>query len=157
MDAGKVVLWVTAAVGVLSTGGAAAQSANSQSVTSQGASRIYRCVVDEQVVFTDRACASGAAGTQVELTPVNVAAAPLGSPGDTRRSSSVSTRPAARAVTASIAEEQARAKQRCDRLNDQLSVIESKLRAGYSVRQGERLRERQRTLEAQRRTERCRR
>jgi len=56
----------------------------------------------------------------------------------------------------SIAAEQLRAKQRCQRLADQLDTIHSKMNAGYTMQQGERLRERQRQLEQQRRTEQCR-
>jgi flagellar motility protein MotE (MotC chaperone) len=148
MEARVLCIWIMA-VGLLATDDIAAQSPG----------KIYRCIVNEQIVFTDRACAGGEAGSEVELAPVNLSSAATVESSTRSRTVRESNRSSDRATARqnSIAAEQARAKQRCDRLNDQLATIQARMRAGYSVREGERLRERQRSLEAQRRTERCRR
>ena len=141
-------LWAMAIVGLLAAGDIAAQSPG----------KIYRCIVKEQIVFTDRACEGGEAGSEVDLAPVNLSSAATPESSARSRTSRESNRTSPRAPSGqkSIAEEQARTKQRCDRLNEQLASIRSKFRAGYTAREGERLRERQRNLEAQRRIERCR-
>lgn len=152
MEARVLCIWIMA-VGLLAADDIAAQSPG----------KIYRCIVNEQIVFTDRACEGGEAGSEVELAPVNLSSAATAESSArsqaSRKSNRASDRTSDRAMAEqkSIAAEHARAKQRCDRLNDQLATIQARMRAGYSVREGERLRERQRSLEAQRRTERCRR
>jgi len=147
-----LLFWAFGAVALVVTDVVAAQSAN----------KIYRCVVNEQIVFTDRACAHGQAGAEVELAPTNIASAPLGAANlgkdaDRKSDRQVERQAELRAKEAkSIAIEQARAKQRCERLAEQMAAIQSKFRQGYSIEEGNRLRERQRKLEDERRAERCR-
>lgn len=155
MDAHPVWrLWIGAMELIVAVGLIAALVASGAHAQSSG--KIYRCNVNGQLVFTDRSCA-GETGTEVELSPVNLANAhDGGSPSKdvSAKSSRSSGRPAKE--ERSIAEEQSRARLRCERLAHQLETIRSRMRAGYTAEQGERLRDRQRDLEAQRRMERCR-
>jgi hypothetical protein len=117
------------------------------------APHIFRCEVQGSFVFSDRPCAT-APSTEVVLGSINsYHDAPSGASREQTKTK-VPHQPAKEpeAITA----EAQRAKQRCQRLADQLVNIESTLRSGYSAKQGERLRERQRQLEQRRRTERCR-
>jgi hypothetical protein len=126
----------------------------------RGTQHIFRCEVNGQITFGDRPCAD-APSVEVVLSPANFyhpdakqAAVPNLSPD--RATKSPAKRERARSNTDSIAAEQARERQRCQRLADQLTSIRSKMRTGYTGEQGEKLRERQRQLEQQRRTEHCR-
>jgi hypothetical protein len=115
---------------------------------------IFRCEVQGSVVFSDRPCAT-ASSTEIVLRPVNSYHndATIGT-SRAKTKTKVPHRPVKESE--SITAEAQRAKQRCQRLADQLVNIESTLRSGYSAKEGERLRERQRQLEQRRRTERCR-
>jgi len=125
----------------------------STAAASNSAPQIFRCELQGRPVFSDRPCAS-APSTEVVLPTINSyhADAPQSRSGNSSKIKGQS-RPAKEAE--SIAAEQQRAKQRCQRLADQLVNIEHTMRTGYTAKQGERLRERQRQLEQRRRTERC--
>jgi hypothetical protein len=117
--------------------------------------RIFRCEADGRIIFSDQPCVM-APSTEIVLRPSNSyhsdrPAAELSSTRKIAASQGQSTR-----QSEAIAAEQQRAKQRCQRLADQLVNIENTMRSGYSAKQGEQLRERQRQLEQQRRTEHCR-
>jgi hypothetical protein len=125
-----------------------------------GTKHIYRCEVNGQTTFGDRPCAN-APSAEVVLTPANFyhpdakqAGAPTPTSGRTTKS--LANRDRGRSNTDSIAAEQAKERQRCQRLADQLTSIRAKMQSGYTAEQGEKLRERQRQLERQRRTEHCR-
>jgi len=115
--------------------------------------RIFRCEANGKITYSDQRCASTPT-TEVVLRPTNSYHADT-SPTTPSRSASV-RREQSPKQAASIADEQQRVKQQCQRLADQLTTIEIKMRSGYSAKQGEQLRERQRQLEQRRRTERCR-
>jgi len=122
------------------------------------AGNIYRCEVGGQIVFSDRPCPESVVSTQVVIAPSSTYSGVKATPPKTARSvrertSNANTTPKAQD---SIAAEQLRAKQRCQRMVDRLQVIESKLRAGYKAAQGEKLRDRQRQLQQQHHAERCR-
>jgi len=122
--------------------------------TEQGAARIYRCDIKGQINFTDRPC-EHAPGAEVQLSPVNSYQSEAG-PGLQSRKTVASARSKPREKRPeSIAEEQQKKKQRCQRLADQLDGIRFKMRSGYTAEQGEKMRDRQRQLERQRRSERC--
>jgi hypothetical protein len=124
-----------------------------------GAKHIYRCEVNGQTTFADRPCAN-APSSEVVLAAnfyqpdANQAAAP--NPTSDRPAKLPAKRERVRGNTDSIAAEQAKERQRCQRLTDQLTNIRVKMQSGYTAKQGEKLHERQRQLERQRRTEHCR-
>jgi hypothetical protein len=121
-----------------------------------GAQRIFRCEVKGQTTFADRPCPE-APSTEVQLSPVNAYHAEAATGPVSRQAAKASPgRERASKSSGSIANEQQKEQQRCQRLADQLATIRSKMRSGYTADQGEKLRERQRQLEQQRRTERCR-
>jgi hypothetical protein len=113
---------------------------------------IYRCAEGGRTVLTDR--------------PTDPAACqPLNAPAsNTYIAPTVTHSPRTAAVKVirtskqdeSIAAEQLKTKQRCERIEQRLDQIASKMRSGYTVRQGEKLREQREQLEATRRIERCR-
>ena len=117
--------------------------------------RIFRCESQGRVTYSDTACATAPDKTAVAAEQLNTYAAidPPQKVGNAANVKRPATRPAR---DDSIATEQLRAKQRCQRLADRLATIEVKMRTGYTAPQGERLREQRRQLEQQRRTEKCR-
>jgi hypothetical protein len=129
---------------------------NAIAADSPGSHPIYRCELNGGIVFSDRPCGPDTQTVQVAVPASNS----YHDETYDRRSTRASTKQQSHVVRIprdgdSIAQEQLRAKLRCQRLTDQLETIEYKLRAGYTAQQGERLRERQRELERKRRTERC--
>ncbi len=131
---------------------------SSYAETTSESRKVFRCQIDRQIVFSDRPCGSAVESTEVHLTANNTYrnsdSAPT--PAKTSRAPNHSASRSIERLSNSIAAEQLREKQRCQRLSDQLDTIQAKMRAGYTAQQGERLRERRRQLEQQRRTERCR-
>lgn len=137
---------------------ASAHAADSYSVDRPPAAQhIFRCQMNGQSIFSDRPCAASGQSAEVVLTPVNsYHEDALPSHASHKSSTKASRREPSARQPASIAAEQLRVKQRCQRIADQLDTIHSKMNSGYTAQQGERLRERQRQLEQQRRTEFCR-
>jgi hypothetical protein len=123
-------------------------------VAALGEGKIFRCVEQGTVTFRDTPCADSRSSEEVTLPPVNSFAATK----STGASAARTDKPASVRSDneASIAEEQKRARQQCERLSEQIAAIETKLRAGYTAKQGEQLRERLRELERRKRSERCR-
>lgn len=116
---------------------------------------IYRCTVNDTVVFADRPCGENAQQYDISAervssyTPVEVKAS------STSRSSATAVRTVKATAHESIAAAQARQAETCTRIQRSLDDIRSTMRAGYRAKQGERLRERQQKLSEQRRALRC--
>lgn len=122
-----------------------------------GAETIYRCESAGGLVFSDRPCAANAeihkAGdgrvTLYDAPPISERASePPRKPAKTARSAQKS----AAAHAKHLAKHQAT----CARLNQSLREVQTRLRTGYGVKDGERLKTRQRQLAERRRTEKCR-
>lgn len=126
---------------------------------SSGGDRIFRCESGGKVTYSDRGCGENAEQAEIEPGPLNSfspeSSAKSRASADATSAASKKAAPR-KARDGSIAIEQQRAQQKCQRLADRLTTIEVKLRRGYTVDQGERLREQRRQIEQQRRTERCR-
>jgi hypothetical protein len=121
--------------------------------SSQAADRIFRCESEGKVTFSDRGCAESDGQTEVQPGRLNsFDTEPASKKPAAARVSDVPNR---KPRDSSIALEQQRAQQKCQRLADRLTAIEVKMRRGYSIEEGERLREQRRQIEQQRRTERC--
>jgi hypothetical protein len=109
---------------------------------------LFRCQQQGVVVITDRPI------DQTNCQPLSVSMTSRADAVPTVSSSSKTHQPA-KSQHDSIASEQVKAKQRCDRIRLRLDEIANKQRSGYTLQQGERLKERQRTLEAESRIEQC--
>ena len=119
---------------------------------SVSAATLYRCTIAGVTTYSDRPCAPDA----VPYEP------------DTSRTSTYSPPPAGPAATAvqpsrtpasrrrSGGEDQVRHAAACERLRSALKDVAARMRAGYSIKQGEKLRERKTKLEQQRRAQKCR-
>lgn len=128
---------------------------------SAGTRTIFHCVIAGVRTFSDRPCGSAAqspatGSATVELGPLNILkspAAPAVSP-----SAKAGKSPAPRAATVSrrstAAGRTAKAGT-CGRIQQSLRKITSKMRSGYTAKEGERLRERKKDLEEKRRAQRC--
>lgn len=113
---------------------------------------IYRCHSGGATTFSDRPC-DAAAEIYQSATPVNSYEAPKSvSParGGTAARPRVDTRFDRESAS------RAKLQEKCRRIQQSLRDLRSKMRAGYTAREGERLRERQTTLEEQRRAAKCR-
>ena len=112
---------------------------------------IYRCAIDGRTVLTDRP------NDTLNCQPLNAPTSNTFTAEPVSRSvSKPDAAPRPRAVESnSIAAEQLKAKQRCERLDQRLDQVADKMRSGYTVRQGEKLRAQKEQLEASRRIERC--
>ena len=114
---------------------------------------LYRCEKDGKIVLTDRP------GTDADCRPLKVSSSnTFQAPPTAAKKPAASKKQVAveRRSAESIADEQMKAKQRCERLQLRLDEIATKMRNGYTLQQGERLNERKRSLEAQQKIERCR-
>jgi hypothetical protein len=111
---------------------------------------IFRCTTDGRTVLTDRPADA------MNCQPLNAPPSNTFTSEPVSRSSKVDPAPKPRdAERDSIAAEQLKAKQRCERLDQRLDQVADKMRSGYTVRQGEKLRAQKEQLEASRRIERC--
>ena len=111
--------------------------------------QIFRCESEGRITYSDTACGNVATKEAIEVGPLNSFTA------------TTVTRPSKRqspptAKSSSIAEAQQRAKERCAKLDVRLDAIQTKLRRGYSVEEGNRLRDQRRQIEAQKRAQKCR-
>jgi hypothetical protein len=132
---------------------AALAGAHATADDSGGAGRpIYRCNSDNGVTFSDRPCAA-AAEVYASATPLNTFEPPKVEP---RPRPAATNRPREAAGFDGQRNDQAKLAEKCQRIQQSLRDIRSKMRAGYTAREGERLRERQAKLEEQRRSAKCR-
>jgi len=114
---------------------------------------VYRCTVHDVTVFSDRPCEPDAATYEADTSRVSTYTPPPASPATKSVAQPRTPRSSARD---SAGEDQARHAAVCDRLRSGLKDVAARMRAGYSVKQGEQLRERKARLEAQRRAQKCR-
>lgn len=139
---------------VLSASGLLASVSHVTDAAGEGRT-VYKCIAQGLTTFSDTPCSSTAQVYEADTsristyTPVEHAA--------TAASASVARKSAAPKARAngSIAADQARHAVECERLNNSLHDIRSKMRAGYNAREGERLRERQTKIEQKRRGAAC--
>lgn len=115
------------------------------------AQAIYRCDTDVAVIYSDRACAPGAKPHEIDDSRVTVYESPPTAERAAKAASNTTRKPKTRKVTADHEQRAAR----CDKLNDSLRDVRTKMRTGYGVKEGERLKARQRRLTEQRRAEKC--
>jgi hypothetical protein len=116
---------------------------------------IYRCTTNGRTVLTDRPQHADECQSLDAPSSNTFAAEPV---QQTKAKAATSSKLAksSRSNTESIAAEQLKAKQRCQRIAQRLDQIADKMRSGYTLQQGEKLREQRRQLEESRRIERCR-
>jgi len=114
---------------------------------------IYRCTVGGVTTFSDRPCAPEAVPYQPDTSRVSTYDPPPASrvppPAQPPRSSPSRQR-------ASGNSDQVRHAAACERIRNSLRDVAARMRAGYSVKQGEQLRERKAKLDQQRRAQKCR-
>jgi hypothetical protein len=114
---------------------------------------IYRCEVEGVATFSDRPCGERSSAYEPEAALLSTYTAP---PTPVATHSGKPSRPKSIAGPSSIAAEQAKRTEECQRIQASLRDIRSRMRAGYSAKEGERLRARQERLEDRRRSQRCR-
>lgn len=129
---------------------------------SQAHSRsIFRCEIAGVRTFSDRPCGSAvrsptAEPDTVELGTLNILesrAVATASPA--AKSGKPSAPRASAAARRSAAAAQVPKADACGRIQQSLRKITSKMRTGYTAKEGERLRERRKDLEEKRRAQRC--
>lgn len=112
---------------------------------------IYRCAGDAGPVYSDRPCAAHADTHEIDDSRVTVY-----TPEVTAKRLPATTRPAkVRRSKAARLPDPARHQASCARLEQSLRDVRTKMRTGYSAKEGERLKARQRQLEQRRRLEKC--
>ena len=114
---------------------------------------VYRCTVGGVTTFSDRPCAPEAVPYQPDTSRISTYDPPPASrtpPPVLQPRNSPSRR------QASDRADQVRHAAACERLRNSLRDVAARMRAGYSVKQGEQLRERKTQLEQQRRAQKCR-
>jgi hypothetical protein len=116
---------------------------------------IYRCEVAGVVTFADLPCDSTARQYQTDASRVSTYAAP---PVSKVAAAAAKQNKSAKRRAGSKSSVDSHAKQvaECARISGSLKDIHSKMRSGYTAKQGERLKERQAKLDEQRRAKRCR-
>jgi len=118
------------------------------------AATIYRCQLGGVTTFSDQPCGESVQTYDAGLSRLSI----LDSPGTPARKAERANKPApAEHEAKRPAEEASQAKQAaaCQRAEQSLRRIREQMRAGYSVKQGERLKARKRDLEARRREAGC--
>ena len=113
---------------------------------------IYRCEIAGVATYEDRPCGAEPARYEPDETRISTYAPPPSSP--TRAPTVHKARPR-RTARASLAAEQRKHAEECRRIESALRHIQSKMRSGYSAREGERLRVRKAQLDARRRAHKC--
>ncbi|HWK52018.1 MAG TPA: hypothetical protein VNR40_19120 [Steroidobacter sp.] len=112
---------------------------------------IYRCTSDAGSVYSDRPCAAHADTHEIDDSRVTVY-----TPEATNERSPATTKPTkARRSKAARLPDPAKHQVTCAKLTQSLRDVRTKMRTGYSVKEGERLKTRQRQLEQRRRLEKC--
>ena len=114
------------------------------------AATIYRCTDQTGTVYSDRPCAENAAPHQIDDSRVTVYKPPPMSSTTSAKSTK------AKRAKAGRLPDPAKHEAGCARLEQGLRDVRTKMRTGYSAKEGERLKERQRQLDRRRRTEKCR-
>lgn len=112
---------------------------------------IYRCSVDGVPTFSDRQC--GPESQPIRTTTPNVTEAPAAAAPDPPQPKS--ERSERRKGPTSRSSAQDKRAEACAKLALSLKELRSKLRAGYSAKEGERLRARQDSLRERQKIARC--
>lgn len=122
--------------------------------TVTAAGTIYRCDSAGGLVYSDKPCATDATVHASDGSRVTVYEAPPISEraSQPRSKPSAISKPARSSAAATPAKHQAA----CEKLEQSLREVRTKLRTGYRVKEGERLKTRQRQLDERRRKEKCR-
>jgi hypothetical protein len=115
------------------------------------ASAIYKCEQHGTMTFSDRPCGSDAQLHRLDSTVMNTYAAPPSTSSHKRSPAKVVRRTPARKD-----ESEEKRQESCAKAARSLKEVGSKMRSGYSAKEGERLRERQAKLRDQQRQARCR-
>jgi hypothetical protein len=125
--------------------------------TTAGAETIYRCESAGGLVFSDRPCAANAGIHETEDGRVTVYdAPPISKRASEPRSEPGKAAGLAQKRAAAHAKHLAKHQATCAKLKESLREVQTRLRTGYGVKEGERLKTRQRQLAERRRTEKCR-
>lgn len=112
---------------------------------------IYKCEIEGVITFADRPCGGDAEPHRLGETVTNVYEAPPIAPSTSRSAKA----PAKKPRIARTDRSEAKRAESCARIAQGLKEIRSKMRSGYTAKEGERLRERQVTLRARQREARC--
>jgi hypothetical protein len=125
--------------------------------TVAGAETIYRCEGAGGLVFSDRPCAADAEIHKTDDGRMTVYdAPPISERASEPRSTPAKAPRSAKKSAAAHAKHLAKHQAACAKLNQSLREVQTRLRTGYGVKEGERLKTRQRQLAERRRTEKCR-
>lgn len=143
VGAGGVLL---AAVALLAAAGPEEATKAAPPVDREQEQLIYKCADGGPVVFADRPCGPEAETRRMSPADINTYEAPSVPPRRPigRRHSRVLASSAGRASADPIENTI------CERITAELERLQSRMRAGYRAREGERLRERQRRLKERR-------
>ncbi len=142
-DAGGVLL---TAVAVLAFAGTEEATMTGPEIDREQGQLIYQCTDGGQVVLSDRPCGPEAGSRWISPADINVHEAPSVS----RRRSHGLRQSRVTPATADRAPAGKEEKATCERIAVELERMQSRMRAGYRAREGERLRERQRRLKERR-------
>jgi hypothetical protein len=112
---------------------------------------IYKCEVGGVLTFSDRPCSSEAELHELDETAVNTYEAPPVTPSTSKPSAAARKRTPPRHTDS----QQDKRAETCTRVGRSMKEVRSKMRAGYSAKEGERLRERLAKLKDQQREYRC--
>lgn len=113
---------------------------------------IYRCAGEDAVVYSDQPCEPGADLHEMDDSRVTVyTPAPIAQ----RASTAAPKQPKASRARSERAADPAQHRAKCDRLDQGLRDVRTKMRSGYGAKEGERLKARQRQLGEQRRVQKC--
>ncbi|WP_116807709.1 DUF4124 domain-containing protein [Steroidobacter cummioxidans] len=112
---------------------------------------IYRCTGDTGPVYSDRPCAAHADTHEIDDSRVTVY-----TPEAAEGRSPATTKPTkAKRSKATRLPDPAKRQITCAKLDQSLRDVRTKMRTGYSAKEGERLKARQRQLDQRRRLEKC--
>ncbi|GFE89214.1 hypothetical protein GCM10011488_41680 [Steroidobacter agaridevorans] len=114
---------------------------------------IYRCAGGAGTVYSDRPCAADADLHEIDDSRVTVYTP---APADKQLSTKAATKPMkAKSPRQARLPDPAEHRLTCAKLEQSLRDVRTKMRTGYSAKQGERLKMRQRQLDQRRRLEKC--
>jgi hypothetical protein len=112
---------------------------------------IYRCKVNGVTTFSDRACGDTIEPYRMEFDNATQASRP-GKHPESKARQEAAPRPARKPVEPSSPGSRQEA---CERLDQDLRKIRSQMRAGYSVKEGERLKGRLAGIQERRKAQKC--
>jgi hypothetical protein len=140
----RLARWALALLIVLPPAAAPAQTPASRT--------LYRCTVGGVTTFSDRPCEPDAVPYEPDTSRVSTYSPP---PASAAPQAAPQPRAPRNRGRAAAGDHQVRHAAACKRLRNGLKDVAARMRAGYSVKQGEQLRERKARLDAQRRAQKC--